>query len=88
MSLTKLSLWLGIIKLFPARDSLVSLDSDIPAGGGENDNLFYSVCELYVMRSVDQIYKNGRGFDKMLHFYSVSVVWEPKDFPLSRSKIL
>ncbi len=65
MSLTKLSLWLGNIKLFLARDSLVS---DIPAGDGKNDNLFYSVCELYVTRSVYQIHKNERRFDKMLHF--------------------
>ncbi len=36
---TKLSL-AGIIKLFPARDSLVS---DIPAGDGKNDYLCYSV---------------------------------------------
>jgi hypothetical protein len=28
------------IKLFPARESLIS---DIPAGDGKNDNLFYSV---------------------------------------------
>jgi hypothetical protein len=28
-----------IIKLFPARESLAS---DIPAGDGKNDNLFYS----------------------------------------------
>ncbi len=85
MSLTKLSLWLVIIKIFPARDSLVT--SDIPAGDGKYDNLFNSVCELYVTRSVYQINKNGRRFDKMLHFFSVSVVWEPKDLPLSRSKI-
>ncbi len=39
MSLTKLSL-AGIIKLFPARGELVS---DIPAGDGKIDNLFYSV---------------------------------------------
>ncbi len=32
--------WLGIIKLFPTRESLVS---DIPAGDGKNDILFYSV---------------------------------------------
>jgi hypothetical protein len=30
------------MKLIPARESLVS---DIPAGGGKNDNLFYSVVE-------------------------------------------
>jgi hypothetical protein len=36
MSLNKLSSP-GIIKLFPARESLVS---DIPAGDGKNDNLF------------------------------------------------
>jgi hypothetical protein len=30
-----------IIKLLPARESLVS---DIPAGDGKNDNLFYSVA--------------------------------------------
>ncbi len=34
------SLWTGIIKLFPATESLVS---DIPAGDGKIDNLFYSV---------------------------------------------
>jgi hypothetical protein len=39
MSLTKLSL-AGIIKLFPARESLVR---DIPAGAREIANLFYSV---------------------------------------------
>jgi hypothetical protein len=39
MSLTKLSV-AGIIKLFPARESLVS---DIPAGDGKNDNLFLPV---------------------------------------------
>jgi hypothetical protein len=39
LSLTKLS-WPGIIKLFPAKESLVS---DIPAWDGKNDNLFYSV---------------------------------------------
>jgi hypothetical protein len=33
--------WPGIIKLFPARESLVS---DIPAGDRKNDNLFYSVA--------------------------------------------
>jgi hypothetical protein len=32
--------WPGIIKLFPARESLVS---DILAGEGKNDKLFYSV---------------------------------------------
>jgi hypothetical protein len=37
MSLTKP--WAGIIKFFPIRESLVS---DIPAGDGKNDNLFYS----------------------------------------------
>jgi hypothetical protein len=40
MSLTKNSPWPGIIKLFPALESLVS---DIPAGGGKISNLFYSV---------------------------------------------
>jgi hypothetical protein len=39
MSLTKLSRP-GIIKLSPARDSLIR---DIPAGDGKFDNLFYSV---------------------------------------------
>jgi hypothetical protein len=38
MSLT--ILWRGIIKLFPARESLVS---DIPAVDGKIGNLFYSV---------------------------------------------
>jgi hypothetical protein len=33
--------WPGIIKLFPARESLVS---DIPAGVWKIDNLFYSVA--------------------------------------------
>jgi hypothetical protein len=32
--------WPGIVKLFPAMESLVS---DIPAGDGEKENLFYSV---------------------------------------------
>jgi hypothetical protein len=32
--------WPGITKLFPARESSFS---DIPAGDGKNDNLFYSV---------------------------------------------
>ncbi len=32
---------MGIIKLFPTRESLVS---DIPAGDGKIDNLFYSVA--------------------------------------------
>ncbi len=40
MPLTKLSLWPGIIKLFHARESLVS---DIPAGDGKMYALFYSV---------------------------------------------
>jgi hypothetical protein len=34
--------WAGIIKLFPARESLVS---DTPAGDGKIANLFYSVLE-------------------------------------------
>jgi hypothetical protein len=37
MSLTKLSL-AGIFEFFPARESLVS---DIPAGDGKIDNLFF-----------------------------------------------
>jgi hypothetical protein len=40
MSLTKLSLAPGIIKFFPARDSLVS---DIPAGDGKIAKLFFTV---------------------------------------------
>jgi hypothetical protein len=43
MSLTKLSLP-GILKLFPARKSLVS---DIPARDSKSDNLFYSVNERF-----------------------------------------
>ncbi len=43
MSLTKLFLAWKIIKLFPGRESLVS---DIPAGDGKIDNLFYSVREV------------------------------------------
>ncbi len=51
MSLTKLSLvWnsliikiIIIIKLFPARESLVS---DIPAGDGKIDNLFYTLFSV------------------------------------------
>jgi hypothetical protein len=35
--------WPGIIKLFPARESLVS---DIPAGDGKNTKFFYSVPTL------------------------------------------
>jgi|688.fasta_scaffold2500220_1 hypothetical protein len=34
--------WVGIIKFFPARESLVS---DTPAGDGKIANLFYSVLE-------------------------------------------
>jgi hypothetical protein len=34
--------WPGIIKLFLARESLVS---EIPAGDGKIANLFYSVCQ-------------------------------------------
>jgi|688.fasta_scaffold617616_1 hypothetical protein len=34
--------WPGIIKLFPARESLVS-EMKIPAGDGKMANLFYSV---------------------------------------------
>jgi hypothetical protein len=37
MSLTKLSLWAGIIKLFPSRESLIS---DIPARDRKMVNLF------------------------------------------------
>ncbi len=40
MSLTIYSLWAGMIKLFPARETLVN---DIPAGDGKTVNLFYSV---------------------------------------------
>jgi hypothetical protein len=39
MSLTNTP-WPEIIKLFPPRESLVS---DIPAGGGKNDYLFFTV---------------------------------------------
>jgi hypothetical protein len=46
MSLTKLPM-AGIIKFFPARESLVS---DIPAGDGKTRNLFYSVGRW--MRSI------------------------------------
>jgi hypothetical protein len=42
MSITKLS-WLGIIYLFLTRESLVG---DIPAGEGENDNLFLQCMAL------------------------------------------
>ncbi len=38
------SAWPGIIKLFPARESLVS---DIPAEDGKISNLFYSVYTQY-----------------------------------------
>ncbi len=50
MSLTKLP-WPGIIKLFPARESLVS---DIPAGNGKNDNLFFTVYAR------DKVHSAGR----------------------------
>ncbi len=40
MSLSKLSL-AGIIKVFPARESLVSRNPD---GDGKNENFFYSVA--------------------------------------------
>ncbi len=43
--------WPGIIKLFPVRESLVS---DIPAGDGKNDNLFYSVSSLSHLASKDK----------------------------------
>ncbi len=43
MSLTKLFLAVKNIKLLPGRESLVS---DIPAGDGKIDNLFYSVREV------------------------------------------
>jgi hypothetical protein len=45
MSLTKLSLG-GIIKLFPARESLVS---DISAGDGKTVNLFYTVYASFAI---------------------------------------
>jgi hypothetical protein len=47
MSLTKLSLGrnnLFMTSLFPPRESLVS---DIPAGGGNIEKLFYGVYKLY-----------------------------------------
>jgi hypothetical protein len=43
MSLTKLS-WPGIIKIVPARESLVS---DIPAGDGKTANLFLQCKALF-----------------------------------------
>ena len=46
MSLTKLSL--GIIKLFPARDILVS---DSPARDGDIDSLFYSALPYMMVFS-------------------------------------
>jgi hypothetical protein len=36
----------GIIKLFPARESL---DSDIPAGDRKLDNLFYNVVSFLLV---------------------------------------
>ncbi len=45
--------WSGIIKLFPARESLVS---DIPAGDGKNCNIFYSVRLTYLYIGVHHIY--------------------------------
>ncbi len=39
------SSWPGIIKLFPARESLVS---DIPAGDGKNCYIFFSVRLTYL----------------------------------------
>ncbi len=36
--------WPGIIKFFPARESLVS---DIPAGDGKFDKLFFTVYMVY-----------------------------------------
>jgi hypothetical protein len=43
----------GIIKFFPARESLVS---DIPAGDSENDNLFYSAL-LFSVWQVEALAK-------------------------------
>jgi hypothetical protein len=43
------SIWPGIIKLFPARESLVS---DIPAEDRKITNLFYSVCEVMAVQLV------------------------------------
>jgi hypothetical protein len=48
MSLTELSLGGNndvIYKLFPSRESLVS---DIPAGDGNIEKLFYAVCNIDV----------------------------------------
>jgi hypothetical protein len=48
MSLNKLSL-AGIFEFFPARESLVS---DIQAGDGKTDNLFYSALPLFCTQSI------------------------------------
>jgi hypothetical protein len=48
--------WPGIIKLFPARESLIN---DIPAGDGKNYNIFYSTImtsHLIVDSKTEAIY--------------------------------
>ncbi len=60
MSLTKLSL-AEFIKWFPARESL---ESDIPAWEGENDNLFYSVPSFFL--AADNLLNNFSFFHPFL----------------------
>ncbi len=58
MSLTKLfCLWVGIITLFPARESLVS---DIPAGDGKTANLFLQCnnCKIFSTFLWNNIFQN------------------------------
>jgi hypothetical protein len=50
MSLTKLSLAV-LIKLFPARDSLVS---DIPSVDGKNGNLLFTVQDMHLLVRVER----------------------------------
>ncbi len=56
MLLTKLSQACGVIKLFPARESLVS---DIPAGDGKTANLFLQ-CGTTKTSNVDPGLDPGR----------------------------
>jgi len=66
MFITKLSLWTGIIKLFPAVETLVS---DIPLGTGDSLSFFYSVAtehsiNVIIMKKAAFILHNAtRGTD-------------------------
>ena len=49
--------WPGIIKLFPARESLVS---DIPTGDGKISNLFYSVVTANPVKNREDVLLLGQ----------------------------